>query len=337
MILVITSHRQGEWCGGDSVITAGLLRVWPELAACRLLFSADVPEAETDDAVASCRYIVHAGTPSWYAEERRRFWVAAARHRRRIALLGIGVAVSPLQTWWYGCEAFMRLRETGLVDPIVCRDRSAIYWLSTRLGWDAQQIQVLPCPGLFAAPPGRPSPWKDRVLLSIADPEETGSARPETWAGYWERMGLLRTALAGEGADVTLVYQRRPRPGFLEIARRAFGGSDITWFSAPQAFYEALAHHDVYIGVRNHGAMPAAGAGLPSLLLGTDERQRLADEVPYIAQQDIGHVPPDVRGVLDWWRSLDALGMSRSLVEFRTLAERRWREVLTPLQGRLTG
>jgi hypothetical protein len=336
MILVITSQTQmvPRDCG-DGVIATGLMRLWPELAGQRMIFTPDVPDDAVDDAVAGCQYIVQAGTPAWFTSRNWRWWAAAARHKKRISFLGIGMGLSYYWTWWYGSEPFIRLRDSGLVDQIVCRDRYTHFWLGRRLGFDFEKMRILPCPGFFAAEPGQPSDRKLRVLLSIANPEETGHSVWHTFEAYFVRTGILISSLVVAGATVTIIYQRGCSQEFIDQTSETLGGYPIRVVTDIGDLLKLISEHDVYVGARIHGALPMAGAGKPAFLLGTDERQHAATEIPFVARQDMSHVPFDPTSVLDWWQSLDAGGVSRSLVEYRVRTEARWRDVLNPLNERI--
>src|SRR3954464_2362715 len=104
-VIVITSHGSEEWDGGgDSVITAGLLTLWPDLCKLGMIFSKSIPFKDIDARVEKARYIIQAGTPSWLTVNNRVFWKAAIKHRKHIAMLGIGLAVPYASEMWYGAE-----------------------------------------------------------------------------------------------------------------------------------------------------------------------------------------------------------------------------------------
>lgn len=322
-VILITPHRKDEWDGGDSVITHGLFRLMPELLGCELIFSEEIPYADTDDAVGSCDYIIHAGTPSWHRTLNRRFWIAAIKHNKRITMLGIGLAVPYNAEMWYGSEAFVGLRDSGLIDLIVCRDKLCHYWLTQRLGFDSSRIQTLPCPGFFLNPPHAVED-KTRVIVSVCNPEETGKETQYTFQDYFEKTRHLIGELANCGAMVSVIYQRAMSAWFEQFLIGELGVERIHSFATKDGFSNFIDEQDIYIGVRNHGALPCAGAGKPSLLLGTDYRQALVDEIPFISKIDISHKRWEAREVVDWYRSVEP--DSRQLLSFRSIAESRWSE-----------
>ena len=337
-ILVIPSctERPDQWDGGDSVIWDGLARMWPELASQELRSAGLIDPDDMDAAVADCRYIVQAGTPAWNRPANRVIWRSAIRHQKRIVFLGIGMGVWYRDWWWHGSDDFMELRDSGLIDRIVCRDKLAYYWICHRAGFDSEKITVLPCPGFFAGPPiQHPATRKRRVIVSVPDLERTSRSTPATWFQFWDRMRWLVANLEAEGAAVRLLYQRIPRPGYIDEVERIFDGRRVSHFASGDEFYSWIGAHDCYIGVRNHGALPCAGMGRPALLLGVDERQYIADEIPYISRIDISHLPMEPTRALDWWRALNPRGVGQSLIDYRRGSEARWREILEPLNERV--
>lgn len=333
-VILITSHRGNEWDGGDSVITHGLLNLLPELAGCEIAFSEDIPDDRTDEAVEWSDYIIHAGTPSWHRVANRRFWEAAKKHRKRLALLGVGLAVPYQLDFWYGSEAFIDLRDSGLIDLIICRDKFCYYWLQQRHGFDSTKILTLPCPGLFLVPP-RMIRSKRKVIVSVCVPELTGAASAYTFQDYHAKTRHLIEELRGCGAQVSVIYQREMSRSLESLLMDQFGVSKIHSFGSRDSFCRFVLDHDVYVGVRNHGALACAGAGRPSLLLATDYRQSLADEIPFISKIDISHKRWEVSEISDWYRSM--VPDSQQLVTFRHLALGRWNDATKHLRDYLGG
>jgi hypothetical protein len=333
-VIVITSHKQTEWDGGDSVITAGLLAMWPALRNQQLTFSADIRAADTEQCVKTADYIVHAGTPSWLTIDSRRFWKAAIKYSKHVSMLGIGLAVPYNSEMWYAAEDFVNLRDSRLIDLIVCRDRLCYYWLHQRLGFPAERISVLPCPGFFIAEPA-PALDKKEVVLSIANVEETAHETRDTFQNYYEKTAYLAAELARGGANVRLMYQRRLGGAFRDELRRFFGDQTVHSFGTCNEFCDFIRTADIYIGVRNHGALPCAGAGKPSLLLGTDYRQALADEIPFLSKIDISYARWEPRQVLDWYHALEPCSVANSLVNYRAITLRRWHDALKILAHKI--
>lgn len=334
-IIVITSHKQNEWDGGDSVITAGLMNIFPELKQRKLIFSKDIPENERDDYVKNSDYIIHAGTPSWLTTNNRIFWKLAIKHQKHIAMLGIGLAVPYNSEMWYGSEEFINLKDSGLIDLIVCRDKYCYYWLHQRLGFPSDKIYLLPCPGIFMSEEGVCVKSKKNVILSIANIEETAHESKYTFQNYYEKTSHLANDLERSGANVSVVYQRDPNNAFIEEMKNLFGNKPVFSFKSDKEFNDFIHKNDVYIGVRNHGAIPCAGAGKPSLLLGTDYRQSIIDEIPFISKIDISHAKWNVSSVMNWYHSLEVSGVSQSLIKFRKIACDRWRDVLNIISPKI--
>lgn len=326
-VVVITSHRNGEWDGGDSVITAGLMTLCPSLAAKKLIFSRDVAYENIDSVVGGAQCLIHAGTPSWLCMDNRPFWRAATKHRKKVFMLGIGLAMHYTSEMWYGSEEFVNLRDAGLIERIVCRDKLCYYWLNQRLGFPSDRISVLPCPGFYAAAPSRATD-KVGVVVSVGNEEETAHETRYTFRGYHEKTSYLVGELEKSGAVVHLMYQRPLGGAFREQLRKHYGDRPVHSFTSCRAFCDFIQSRDVYVGVRNHGALPCAGAGKPSLLLGTDYRQHLADEIPFLSRIDISHASWEPREVLDWYHALEPASIAASLLNYRRSTAERWTAVL---------
>ena len=332
IIMLSPSSPKGEmpWDAGDPVILDGMYVLLPELYGCKTVYSSRIPGDEIDEYVQNARYILQVGTPSWVTPNYRRFWKSCITHSKHISFLGIGLAVPYELDFWYGREAFIQLKDSGLIDLIVCRDKFCYYWLAQRCGIDAGKIHILPCPGFYILKP-QAVRSKKKVVFSIANPvTETSRQTDLTFQNYYERCKYTIEELEKSGVEVYVTYQRSlpDYPAFAEEYEQKFPGRPLTWFPDSEAFIEFHKDKDIYIGVRNHGALPCAGAGKPSLLLGTDYRQFLADEIPFLSRYDISHGELIPRFVLTWYHSLDADSISASLIRWRVATFNRWREIL---------
>ena len=331
-VIIVTSYKGHEWDGGDSVITAGLFVLWPDLKEQKLIYSRDIEYQRVDEVVASAKYIVHAGTPSWMTVENRPIWKAAIKHKKRIAMLGIGLALNYMSEMWYGAEEFINLRDSGLIDVIVCRDKPCYYWLHQKYGFPSEHIRVLPCPGFYAVEPDRA--WtKNKVFFSLANVEETAHETQYTFERYYDKCAYVVEELTKSGATVSLVYQRAMTEAFSVLLKEKFFEKDINSFDNCEEFCEFVRSQEVYIGVRNHGALPCAGAGKPSLLLGTGYRQYLADEIPFISKIDISHARWHPRDILDWYAALEPENIAASLVNYRNITYKRWQDAIEPIRS----
>jgi hypothetical protein len=338
-IIILTTHsnrgENGEWESGDQVITEGLFNLLPELNDHKTTLIASVPVEDQDAAIKECDYVIHAGTPSWMNLDFRRNWRSCEAYKKRISFLGIGLAVPYEGDFWYGREDFTMFKNTGLIDFIVCRDKYAMYWIRDKVGTGGAKLVTYPCPALYMleeAPPRR----KERVVFSIANIEETSHASVNTFRDYYRMCRYTVDELRLNGASVSITYQRAfgNHPGFIHEMKSLFQGYPLVGFNTPAEFRAFHQDQEVYIGVRNHGALPMAGAGKPSLLLGTDNRQMLAEEIPFIGKFDISFCGMNPREVLDWYNALPShgsSGISSSLINFRRSTHKRWREFLEPL------
>ncbi len=172
-----------------------------------------------------------------------------------------------------------------------------------------------------------------------------------TYYQYYERMAGLHARLKTMGADVRLCTHTRlagshdesstPVPTtstdsslsnnnrdilpsrlvLLNALERFFPNEVIHWMPNQSAFENFYAGIEVYIGTRVHGVLPAAGIGKPSFGIGVDNRQWAWEQVPHIARLDMRYGSWNIRTVLDWYGSVDALSVSNSLLHFRSQAE----------------
>lgn len=336
-VVILTSHDNrgefGGWEPGDQLITEGLFRIIPELNKHHTTLIKTLPAQEQDLVIKNCDYVIQAGTPGWVHPSFRRNWESCAKYKKRIAMLGIGLAVPYEADFWYGREDFTHLKDTGLIDLIVCRDKYALYWLKKIVGFDPTKITSFPCPAFYMMDEDPAAGNKKKVVFSIANIDECSHSHPDTFHGYYSQCSEIVSELKKMGAEVFITYMRAigNYPVFIDEMKRLFGDVPIFGFNSPREFREFHSDKHVYIGVRNHGALPMAGAGKPSLLLGTDYRQKLAEEIPYLSKIDVSYSGVNRREILDWYEALSPNGLSMSLLMFRRLSYKKWREVIAPV------
>ncbi|MCK5161618.1 MAG: hypothetical protein KAQ99_08610 [Candidatus Aureabacteria bacterium] len=322
-----------SWDAGDPIIQEGIYRLLPELENINFVSSVRIPDNEIDEYVKNCRHIIQTGTPSWINPIYRLFWKACIKYNKRISFLGIGLAVPYTSDFWYGREEFFRLKEAGLIDLVVCRDKLCYYWLTKSLGLPKAKTHLLPCPGFYVLEPKLISEKKN-IILSIPNPEETSVSRKDVFKEALYKFKHIQIELEKHDARVFMTYHRH-LPSFKpfhEEFKKAFPGKDLNWFPLWPDFKKFHEDKHVYIGVRNHGALPCSGGGIPSLLLGTDDRQHLADEIPFLSKYDISRNSFDPRFIIDWYTSLIPTGISLSLSNWRDVTYQRWQEILKPLK-----
>ena len=334
MLTSVSGKRTAEegFDAGDSIISEGVQELLPELKQFDMVFSANVPEADKEEATKNAHYIIVPGTPSWMHMRHRRYWEYAKKHKKHMAMLGVGMAMPYDGTFWDGSREFVELKDSGMIDLVVCRDRLCYFWLCQRIGFEHSKARVMPCPAFYTLVPKKVESKKN-VVLGIANIEEVSHSCDHTFHGYYSRTGDLISELRAAGANVFISYQRNPNnyPGWIEFYKKTFPDYPMTWFPSWNDFITFHANKDVYIGVRNHGALPCAGAGMPALLQGTDYRQLLANEIPAICRLDISHTIWNVDFVMDWYNSLEPTGISANLINWRTITYARWRKILAPV------
>lgn len=335
-IVILTSHdnrgKDGiDWEPGDQMITEGVYRLLPELNKHEVVLIKAFKPEDQDEVIKNCDYVIQAGTPGWIHPSFRKNWESCAAHKKHIAFLGIGLAVPYEADFWYGREAFQTLVDTQLIDLIVCRDKYALYWIHKRMGFNSARIWSLPCPAFYMMDED-PSTTKKKVVFSVANIEETSHAGIDAFKEYYANCRYIVKELEKSGAEVFVNYMRfhAHRPAFITEMQELFDRT-IYGFKSPAEF---RAHHrdkSIYIGVRNHGALPMSGAGKPSLLLGTDYRQKLAEEIPFLSKFDISYTGLNPREILDWYHALEPQNVSMSLLNYRRLTYQRWRRYLAPI------
>ena len=351
-IVVITSHTHDDWDGGgDCVITEGLKVLLPEMLKHKLVYNPEIPPDRIPAVVKSADYVISAGTPAWANAHCRSYWPPAIQYGKPMAFLGIGLAYPNQGAMWYGVDGplglepeIRNLQRFGQLDAIVCRDKLCFHRLQQL---EFRPLTTLPCPAFYALPP-RLVQRKKEVVISIPNPHETSRSTPTALKNFIEKTRKLITGLQRyQGVNVHVIYQRtstgiaRYGGGSKERYRKfmrvmsASLGKPVKNFRTFKAFSDFLADKDVYIGVRNHGAMPCAGSGMPSLLLGTDYRQFLADEVPFVSRIDISHAGWEPVEVMRWYDSVDPSGVSMSLNHFREQSWNSWQFELNRVREKL--
>ena len=328
--------KEGDgWDAGDQVIQEGIYKLLPELSNVPTVVSSVVKPEEIDECVKNCKYVIQMGTPSWPDLVYRAFWRACATHKKHISFIGIGLAVEFNSDFWYGREDFMELQRSDLIDHIVCRDKYCYYWLLKRCGFLGSKIKKLPCPGFYVLPM-RHVTAKKRVVISIANPQETSISQQHAYHNLFEHYNYICNELEKRGAEVFVIYQRcgTNYMGFLteyhKIVKRP-----LIWFQSPHYFEQFFSDKQIYIGFRNHGALPCAGAGMPSLLLGTDYRQALAEEIPFLSKIDVSHAALRPEEIFNWYYALDPNCISKSLTNWRNVTMDLWKPVLDDIKEKI--
>lgn len=329
-----------SWDAADPLIMEGIYNLIPELHDEEVVHSIRIPmiKEAVYECVKKCRYVIQFGTPSWYEFRNRMFWQACMEYKKRISFLGVGIAIPYECDLWKGKEDIIRLRDSNLIDTIVCRDPYSLYWLRDRCCIPGGLVYQLPCPGFYSLPMReKPVESKTNVVFSIANEAETSVSTKRLYQRYFEDLEYTAKELEHRGAKVHFSYQRY-LPSFMEFdmefKAKMPAGRTFTWFPSYNKFNEFHSNKDVYIGFRNHGALPCAGSGMPSLLLGTDSRQMLAMEVPYISRFDFSYTGFDVRTIIDWYNTLHPLSISQSLLSWRKTTTTRWQTPINKVRVR---
>ena len=335
-VVILTSHsnrgENKEWEPGDQQITEGVFRILPELNNHNIILIKTLEPEQQDEAIKNCDYVIVAGTPGWVHPSFRKNWKSCEKYGKHISFLGIGLAVPYEADFWYGREDFTHFKDSGLIDLVVCRDKYALYWIKKRVGFDGSRIASLPCPAFYMMDKA-PVKEKKKVVFSIANIAECSISSFDAYKDYYNNSKDLVKDLKKIGAEVFITYMRSipNHAEFMVEMKELFPEDTITGFNSPQEFRDFHTDKDIYIGVRNHGALPMSGAGKPSLLLGTDYRQKLAEEIPFLSKIDISYSGINQREVMDWYHSLSPEGISRSLIDYRNISYKRYRTLLKPL------
>lgn len=331
-----------EWGPGDGSIIQGLYNVLPELTKYDIHFSSyylrnydksKIDPLKYEELLKTAKYIIAPGSPSWMTMVHRRTWELCRKHKKHLSFLGIGMATPYDSDFWYGREEFMALKDSGLIDFIVCRDRYCYYWLQQRCGVDKAKIMTLPCPAFYTFPVGQPITERKNVVFSIADIEHTAHSTETTFRDYYRRSIEIVNRLKESKVNVSIslnemIDENHP---FYALFANMFPKEHLYRFKNPQDYIDFHKDKHLYIGVRNHGALPCAGQGIPGLLLGTDDRQLLAAEIPFLSRMDISRADWTTDFVLDWYHAVIPEDISKSLLKWRKLTFDRWRYFLAPL------
>lgn len=335
-VILLTTHKSKEW-RSDTMITQGLMNLLPELADCNITFFKDITADQINKYIAECDYVIQAGTSTWTDLEMRMAWRACVQHNKHIALLGIGSPVHYLSDMWYGSEDFVRLKDSELLDHVVCRDKYCYHWLK-RLRHNIARFDLMPCPSFYAISHCHTNESKAKVILSLVNVEEEASQTSLTFRKYYEKTLYLISELKNRGAEVSLLHQHdSSRHNFMrDFAAELFNGEVVHSHKSHRHLEDFILERDIYIGVGNQICLPCAGSGKPSLLLGIDYTQAVAAEIPYINVSDMSYVEMQIGTILDWYDSLHPLNLGESLRQFRDITQNRWQIALEPLKKIIT-
>jgi len=325
-----------SWDAGDPIIQEGVFKLLPQLENCEIIQSIFIDVNDIEKTVKEADYFVTPGTPSWVNPRYRLWWKEISKQQKKVSFLGIGLTVPFAGNFWYGHEDFINLKDSGAIDLIVCRDKFCYYWLHKVCGVPDSYINELPCPGFYTLPiKARTS--KKRVVFSLPNPEETSVGDFTVFERVLEKCAYIIDELEKRGAQVFLSYQRHlpSFPVFAEEVKRIMPNRKLYWFPLWQDFENFHKDKDVYIGFRNHGALPCAGAGMPSLLIGTDYRQILAEEIPFLSKYDVSHTNIKPSFIADWYYALNPESISSSLITWRGVTLDKWQHLLTKINQRL--
>jgi len=352
-----------DWGPGDGSILQGVYNLLPELLKYDVHFSTYYTKnhdtskndmVKYEELLKTAKYVVVPGTPSWVHTIHRVTWKLCMKYKKPLCFLGIGLAIPYDGDFWYGKEEFMALRDSGLIDLIVCRDRHCHYFLNKGCGISPAKVVTLPCPAFYTFPP-RDVTEKKNVVYSLANVDNIATAAADTLKGYYRHSQTIVRELRNKGAKVSIVMNDMiddRHPFYKYFKEELFPGEELYRFwgykengevdyrnavdaPGPKAYVDFHKDKHVYIGVRNHGALPCAGAGIPGLLLGTDLRQTLADEIPFLSRLNISRAYWKATYVLDWYDALEPVSISKSLRKWRDSSYNRWREALKPVIERL--
>jgi len=358
------------WNPGDPVIRDGMAQVLGPCIDAMTAYGGDEAWRDRDLAFKLMEQhdaLLLAGTPAYWDPNDRDIVEAALAHDRPIIVWGIGTGGG--DDLWEGLrqepELLRRFATHDRLQALIMRDETT-HRVFRHAG--AGHGQVLPCPGLFALGEPRQRQDKQRVALDLLDPatiEKDGLF--DAWR-YYTAMRWLAEGLQDAGASVTLSCQRalHARPGQPdhpllrpETWHDREGRGLAEWLETcgfPQAMCRSVrdfsdaaamrAHfdaHDVHIGGRVHGVLPAAGHGMAALGMGIDLRRHTW--LPAAEALDIvPHAPPclDVEAALNWYSRLDIAAASARAIALRGEAWRRTRgalatTLLAPLLGDTTG
>lgn len=338
---VIFISSAWEWEAGDGPITQGVYALLPELKEYDIHFSSyylrnhDKSKEDPkkyEELLATAKYVIVPGTPSWAHEVHRQSWKLCMKHKKHLSFLGIGMTLGYDSTWWNGIEDFVRLRDSGLIDRIVCRDRRCYYWICHRAGFDSARIITLPCPAHYMFPTHEVT-TKRKIVYAITSVNNCGHSTDNTFVEYYNRSKEIVRNLRAQGNEVFIAFHRwiDDNHPFYQEFTEMFPNEPLHRFPTPQSYIDFHRDKDVYIGVRNHGAFPCGGSGMPSFLMGTDNRHYLVDEAPFISKMVITHADWRWNTVTDWHECLYPKDVSRSLIAWRERSYVRWREFILPI------
>jgi len=334
---VVMISRAWNFDAGDPVILEGIFKLIPELKnnfdvrySSKALVEGGMEALEK--LIENALYVIIPGTPSWWDPEHRLSWNFCAKYKKRMTLIGVGSTVPYDGDFYYGREELNEMRMAGIIDLVICRDKFCYWWLTQKCGFSTTNTFVFPCPAFYTFDIKEVTSKKN-VVMSIGFPSEVSHSSENTFRDYFTKTKYIAEELEKRGHTVHFTYQRTlPNyQGLKEYFAEKLPGRIINWFDTFEKFQAFHKDKDIYIGIRNHGALPCAGSGMPSLLLGTDNRQFLADEIPFLSRLDVSRALWQPYTVLDWHAAVYPQSISQSLRYWRAITYQRMRAALAPI------
>ena len=194
----------------------------------------------------------------------------------------VNLGAGATQPWGVGPEAFLedtdciefarKAAERSVLTTV--RDPCAMRVLAA-LGISAH---VLPCPALLAAgrhPAG--GPVKDLIGVNLMP-----LASHHDLSGNFDRARWRDTATAilgrlRAGSAVLFICHNEEELTFARQFSRP--GERVFWSSEWRDYFDVYAHCEIVVANRVHGAVCAAGYGVPAIIIGNDTRAEIGDVI----------------------------------------------------------
>jgi hypothetical protein len=248
-------------------------------------------------------YVVFAGSPEWFGGPRvdplLRFIVD---NKIRCAFLGVGV---------HRPRQLSELLQTVLrehCDLITARDP-----VCYELVKDYPHAFYEVCPALFAAPKAR----QRTSIKSVGVVIQAGNTKHHSVPGR-----VLEGCL-NQFAKLERVFPTSYIAHYIDDLKmgRALG-KDVLYSGYSEDYAALFDRFDVILSTRVHGCGIASSLGIPNALIPHDGRY-------LTAQKFKSHIAGPGSDLLDWVKGIDVERLSSELIEYRSLCEHAYRELLT--------
>lgn len=308
----ILASTTRQWNPGDEFILFGVQRLWQQVhGPCNWMIYDRNPDLHgkanvlgnswRGESLKGIDVIIIAGSPEWCGAPLARLFQATREAGKPVIFIGIGAGDYSI--------GFSELDQAVLRSSplIVCRDKYAAREMR-KIGCNPH---VLPCPALFASEIGRTPTEVQRIGMTIQCPNV---ANQKIGQPLFEQTIELYHRLKRQYAVELIAHYKD------EYLWALGEGLPIQYSFDARDYADIYAGYDAVVSSRVHGAILAAGIGIPSICTNPCSRATAATESFPILRLN----PPDVPATLE---EMDTAKTAQQLLDFKQRAWEQYREL----------